>query len=65
MIRACEIVGLYKKARAGEIENFTGLTSPFETPVKPSYIVSTHDKSAEESVNEVLEFVLPHIKNWI
>jgi adenylylsulfate kinase len=51
--------GLYKKARKGLIQNFTGITSPFDNPVNPDYVVTTQNKTVEQSVNEVLNFVLP------
>ncbi|MES1944126.1 adenylylsulfate kinase [Salinisphaera sp. PC39] len=47
--------GLYKRARAGEIKNFTGLDSPYETPVKPEIIVDTADVRLEESVAAIRE----------
>lgn len=57
-----DVKGLYKRARNGEIKNFTGITSPFETPLKPNYIITTHDKTPEESVNEVFQFVLKELE---
>jgi len=50
--------GLYKKARAGEISNFTGINSPYEPPEHPEIIVPTHELSPEESLDLVLERVL-------
>lgn len=47
--------GLYKRARAGEIKNFTGLDSPYETPVKPDIIVDTADAGLEESIAVIRE----------
>ena len=47
--------GLYKRARAGEIKNFTGLDSPYETPVKPEIIVDTADVGLDESVAVIRE----------
>lgn len=63
-IELCEkrdVKGLYKKARAGEIKNFTGIDSPFERPTNPNLIIKTADQSIEESVEQVLRFVLPLI----
>lgn len=54
--------GLYKKARKGLIKNFTGITSPFDNPLNPDYVVTTQNKPVEQSVNEVLNFVLPILK---
>jgi adenylylsulfate kinase len=46
--------GLYKKARAGEIPEFTGISAPYEAPEKPELVVDTAALSLEESVNAVL-----------
>ena len=47
--------GLYAKARAGDIKEFTGISSPYEPPDKPDLIVDTGHKSLEESVELVLK----------
>lgn len=63
-IEICEkrdVKGLYKKARAGEIKNFTGIDAPFERPTDPNLIVKTENQTIEESVQQVLDFVLPII----
>ena len=57
-----DIKGLYKKARKGEIKDFTGISSPFETPKNPSISISTKGKSIEESVNKLLTAILPKIE---
>jgi len=54
--------GLYKKAREGKILDFTGVNAPFEHPVSPDLEISTEGKTVEESINKVLEIVLPRIK---
>jgi bifunctional enzyme CysN/CysC len=46
--------GLYKKARAGQIRNFTGIDSPYEAPVNPELRLDTSDASAEELADQVL-----------
>ncbi len=46
--------GLYKKARAGEIPNFTGISAPYEEPIKPDMIVNTNHLSLKEEVNLIL-----------
>ncbi len=56
-----DVKGLYAKARRGEIKNFTGITAPFEAPVHPALILDTSVLSLEESVNRLLELVLPKI----
>jgi adenylylsulfate kinase len=64
-LEVCEqrdVKGLYKKARAGEVKNFTGIDSPYETPEKPDIIIPTHTMSIEQSMQKLLELVLPKIK---
>src|SRR5207249_12122320 len=53
---------LYKKARAGEIREFTGIDAPYEMPVDPDIVVQTHQQSVEESVATILERLLPRLK---
>jgi adenylylsulfate kinase len=64
-IEVCEqrdVKGLYKKARAGEISNFTGISSPFEAPPSPDIHLVTADYTLDQSVNLVLENILPKIQ---
>lgn len=56
-----DVKGLYKKARAGEIKDFTGIDAPFEVPTKPDIDVKTAGVSIEESVNQILKFILPQL----
>lgn len=56
-----DVKGLYKKARAGEIKDFTGINAPFETPKNPTIVVKTANKTVEESVNTILKDILPLI----
>jgi len=52
-IETCEsrdVKGLYKKARSGEIKNFTGLNSPFEVPTNPDLIINTSNTNIEDSL---------------
>jgi bifunctional enzyme CysN/CysC len=53
---------LYKKARAGEIRQFTGIDAPYEPPIDPEIVVRTHQQSVEESVASILEQLLPRLK---
>jgi bifunctional enzyme CysN/CysC len=53
---------LYKKARAGEIREFTGIDAPYESPVDPEIVVQTNHQSVEESVASILERLLPRLK---
>ena len=54
--------GLYKKARAGEIKNFTGIDSPYEIPNKPNLIVDTEKESVSESVGKIFSAISNKIK---
>ena len=54
--------GLYKKARAGEIQNFTGISSPFEIPVNPFIKVDNTNPNMDETVREMLVKIIPEIK---
>ncbi|MFT6285741.1 MAG: adenylylsulfate kinase [Alcanivorax sp.] len=47
--------GLYKKARAGEIKNFTGIDDPYEAPIKPEIHLHSDQQSLEEEVNLILD----------
>lgn len=57
-----DVKGLYAKARKGEIKNFTGISAPFEAPSHPALVLDTSVLSLEESVNRLLDLVLPKIK---
>ncbi len=50
--------GLYKKARAGEIKQFTGIDSPYEVPRKPALIIDTKNLSINKSVDELFKYIL-------
>ena len=49
--------GLYKKARAGEIKNFTGIDSPYETPESPEVHIHNHDISVLEAAQVVIDYL--------
>ncbi len=57
-----DVKGLYKKARAGEIKNFTGIDAPFEAPEQPDVEVKTDGKTIEESVQAVYDQIIEKIK---
>jgi adenylylsulfate kinase len=64
-IEICEsrdVKGLYKKARAGEIKNFTGINSPFEAPEKPDLEIRTDIHSIETCHNQLLDIIIQKIK---
>jgi len=46
--------GLYKKARAGEIKNFTGISDPYEAPLNAELVLNSHEQSLEEEVEILL-----------
>lgn len=59
-IEICEqrdIKGLYKKARTGEIKEFTGISSPYEAPKKPELIVNTGSSSIDDCVDNVISLL--------
>ena len=50
--------GLYKKARAGEIENFTGISDPYEAPEKPELVLDADNKGIDELADEVIGYLM-------
>ena len=50
--------GLYKKARAGQIPEFTGISAPYEAPLQPELVLKTGVESLEESTRRVLDLLL-------
>jgi adenylylsulfate kinase len=57
-----DVKGLYKKARNGEIKNFTGLDAPFEAPQNPAVEVRTDQKTLEECKDYILREIYKKIK---
>ena len=55
---ARDVKGLYKKARAGKLRNFTGIDSPYEAPESPEIRVNTVDMTAEEAADFIVEKVI-------
>jgi adenylylsulfate kinase len=49
--------GLYKKARAGEIKNFTGIDDPYEAPENPEIHLRTAEMTLEQEVDTIIEFL--------
>ncbi|MDC3168075.1 adenylyl-sulfate kinase [Prochlorococcus sp. AH-716-D22] len=49
--------GLYKKARLGEIKEFTGISSPYEAPINPEIVVDTGTLNLDDSVEEVINYL--------
>ena len=59
-LEVCEtrdVKGLYKRARAGEIKNYTGIDSPYEKPENPEIVIDTDQQSLEESISNILDFL--------
>ncbi len=56
---ARDVKGLYKKARAGELKNFTGIDSPYEAPVNPEIRVNTAEMTAQEAAAHIIRQLMP------
>jgi len=52
-----DVKGLYKKALAGEIKNFTGVSDPYEEPINPELVIETDSTSLEKSVEKLISFL--------
>ncbi|CCW36471.1 adenylylsulfate kinase [Chthonomonas calidirosea] len=52
-----DVKGLYKKALAGEIANFTGISDPYEPPEHPEVVVYTAEESVEQSAQKILDYL--------
>lgn len=62
-IEVCEhrdVKGLYQKARAGQIAEFTGISSPYEAPVAPELALNTGVKSVDECALQVMDLLVQH-----
>jgi len=57
-----DVKGLYKKARAGEIKNMTGISAPYQAPIHPDLEVVTDRQPIEKSVKTILEFINKKLK---
>lgn len=65
-LEVCEqrdVKGLYKKARKGEIKNFTGIDAPFEAPEQPQVEVKTDQEDLEACVNKIIGYIEPLIES--
>jgi adenylylsulfate kinase len=64
-VEVCErrdVKGMYKKARAGQIAEFTGVNSPFEAPLHPDLEVNTDAESIITSISRIVEYIIPLIR---
>jgi len=57
-----DVKGLYAKARAGEVKDFTGISAPFEAPPAPAIRIATQGRTEEASTTDLLNFILPRIQ---
>ena len=63
-IEICEqrdVKGLYKKARAGTIPNFTGISSQYEKPLKPDLVLKAGEDSIEDCVQKVIDLLVKNV----
>ncbi|KAB5591288.1 Adenylylsulfate kinase [Ceratobasidium theobromae] len=60
VVEARDPKGLYKKARAGEIKEFTGISAPYEAPGQPEIHIHTDQSSVEDSVFHIVEYLRSH-----
>jgi adenylylsulfate kinase len=63
-VEECErrdVKGLYKKARAGEIKNMTGISAPYEAPENPDIEIRTEIETIEDSVKKIIDFITPKL----
>nr|WP_321509760.1 sulfate adenylyltransferase subunit CysN [uncultured Hyphomonas sp.] len=55
-----DVKGLYKKARTGEIKNFTGISSPYEAPENPELRIDTVNRNPDDAAEEILDYLKEH-----
>lgn len=55
-----DVKGMYQKARAGKIQNFTGISSPYEQPENPELAIDTADTPLEQCVTQVIDYLYQH-----
>lgn len=58
-----DVKGLYKKALAGEIKNFTGISDPYEEPIEPEIIVHSDSETVEQSAKKIIKYLEEH--KWL
>ena len=56
-----DVKGLYKKALAGEIKEFTGVDHPYEEPERPEITVDTEHQTVEQSVSQIMDYLKPYL----
>lgn len=63
-VEECErrdVKGLYKKARAGEIKNMTGISAPYEAPENPDIEINTEKESIEDAAKRIVDYITPKL----
>ncbi len=60
MVEQRDVKGLYKKARKGELKNFTGIDSPYEVPENPELHIDTQHGSPEDAATAVVDYLIRH-----
>ena len=58
-----DVKGLYAKVRKGDIQEYTGISSPYEVPTNPHLIIPTYKLSIEESIHMLYEYIVLNINN--
>ena len=58
-----DVKGLYKKALAGELPNFTGVSDPYEPPLNPELTVDSERQTVQESLRTILDYLEQH--DWV
>ncbi|WP_432472056.1 sulfate adenylyltransferase subunit CysN [Amphritea sp. HPY] len=53
-----DVKGLYRKARRGELKNFTGIDSPYEAPENPESVIKTAEITAEEAADQIIQYLI-------
>ena len=64
-VEECErrdVKGLYKKARAGEIKNMTGISAPYEAPENPDIEIITENESVEAAAQRIIDYITPKLQ---
>lgn len=56
-----DVKGLYKKALAGEIKEFTGIDDPYEAPLNPEVVVDTEHQTVDESVSQIMDYIKKYL----
>lgn len=57
-----DVKGLYKKALAGQIKEFTGIDDPYEEPERPEIVIETEHQTVDESVDQIMNSIKPFLK---